>query len=113
MTKALTKACQGNTQRSPTLPQLFNTQAQGTPGTQGTGSQEAPSAGHETQPPRAKAPSTAALQPALSPPAPKKLRFSTDTPPSAAAQQAMTPSPEQAEEEADGESDPVVHVDFF
>ena len=90
----------------------FQHQAQGTPGTPGTGSQEAPSTGHEPQP-RAKAPSTAALQPALSPPAPKKLRFSTDTPLLEAAQQAMTPSPEQAEEEPDGEGDPVVHVDFF
>ena len=113
MTKALTKPCQGNTQRSPTLLQLFNTQPKGTPETQGTGSQEAHTADHETQPPRATATSTDDLLPAMSPPAPKKLRFSTDTPPSATAQQAMSHSPEQAEDEDDGEGDPVINVDFF
>ena len=113
LTKALTKECQGNTQRSPTLVQLCGTQAKSTQGTPSTGSQKASSTGHEPQPPQAQAPPTAALKPELSPPAPKKLRFSTDTPQPEAAQQAMTPSPEQAEEEPDGEGDPVVHVDFF
>ena len=69
--------------------------------------------GHEPQPPHAMAPPTATLQPELSPPVPKKLRFSTQTPLHEAAQTAMTPSPEQAEEESGSEGDPEVNVDFF
>ena len=50
----------------------------------------------------------------MSPPAPKKLKFTTETPHAEAAQQAMTPSPfEQAEEGSDDNDDPEVNVDFF
>ena len=49
LTKALTKECQGNTQRSPTLLQLFGTQAQSSQATS-AGGQQAATTGHETQP---------------------------------------------------------------
>ena len=93
LTKALNKECQGNTQRSPTLLQLFGTQAQSSQATPATGTQPAQATGQETQPPHATLPPTEALQAEMSPPAPKKLKFTTETPHAEAAQQAMTPSP--------------------
>ena len=101
LTKALTKACQGNTQRSPTLLQLFGTQSQRPSRPPTTGSQATP-------------PLSPGLQAEMTPPAPKKLRFSTENSEHNTAPPAMTPSPmEQPEEETENEADPEVEVDFF
>ena len=110
LTKALTKECQSNTQRSPTLLQLFGTQAQSSQATSEAGNQPAP-----TTPPR-----QAAADGNMSPPAPKKLRFTgTDTPHAPAtvsAPQAVlepatnSPAAEEGEEEDLAQD---VTVDFF
>ena len=101
LTKALTNACQGNTQRSPTLLQLFGAQSQRPNRPPTTGSQATP-------------PLSPGLQAEMTPPAPKKLRFSTETSEHNPAPQAMTPSPmEHPEEETGHDGDPEVEVDFF
>ena len=98
MTKTLTKACQGNTQRSPNLLQIFGTQSQSSQAGKDTATQAAiTTVGHDTQPDKQATAVTTGHEPqphevtptrtgstaSLSPPAPKKLRFST-TPPAGA-----------------------------
>ena len=87
LTKGLQKECKGHKPNSPTLAQFFSQASQTTRGSQRTmPHNEAPSAsttvpqettGHETQP-ACQSPGTATDAHAfLSPPAPKKPRFST------------------------------------
>ena len=76
LTKALTREYQGNTQRSPTLPQLFASQASVSQATPPDGPPEVTHTGHETQPVPTTPPTGADHQAVPSPPAPKKLRFS-------------------------------------
>ena len=110
MTKAHRKECQGNSQSSPNLIQLFGSKAKGSQ----------PTTGHETQPAPATPPRLEQTTDQMSPPAPKKLRFTASsskapatlaTASEAHALAAAAESPEGAEEEAP-EADPI-QVDFF
>ena len=122
----LQKECKGHKPNSPTLAQFFSQTSQGTQ-PKGTPA-EKPSAptgtrqeanvntltGHETQPAPFTPPQYPAKPEGLSPPAPKKLRFSTSeqhSPPDA--QPAMTPSHAEQGEEEHGEGDPEVNADSF
>ena len=139
MTKTLTKACQGNTQRSPNLLQIFGTQSQSSQAGKDTATQAAiTTVGHDTQPDKQATAVTTGHEPqphevtptrtgstaSLSPPAPKKLRFSTTPeacampndlnltgPPASSPGSEGATSTESAEEELQ-EHDPVT-VDYF
>lgn len=103
LTKALSKECQGNTQRSPTLLQIFSAQASHSQATTVGGPPAAKPTGHEPQPEPASPETGTTNQPVMSPPAPKKLRYT----------QADTPPAEAEDEEEDPPEDDTMVVDFF
>ena len=106
LTKALKRPCQGQSQKSPTLVQLFSTQSQHSQtGTQAT---KVTQTGHETQPPPEPAVTTLDAPGSMSPPVPKKLRFS-----SAPASSNMADSPQEQGEEEPTQDDPCMEVDYF
>ena len=123
LTKGLQRECEGHKPTSPTIAHFFS---QASPPSQTvpappeptiSSTAAAPQAptdhttGHDTQP---KVALTAPAQPGsdeLSPPVPKKLRFTAETP--TAADEAMSQSIEEAEEEPDDAHDPEILVDFF
>ena len=74
MTKALKRPCQGHSQKSPTLVQLFSTQSQHSQAD--SLAPKATKTGHETQPPPGQPVTTLDAPGLMSPPVPKKLRFS-------------------------------------
>ena len=122
LTKGLQRECKGHKPTSPTLAQFFS---QASPSSQGvtepqrpkhSSAADAPPAttghntGHDTQPkPGPMAPAAQGTD-ELSPPVPKKLRFSAV---SQAADEAMPSSNEEAEEETEQAHDPEINVDYF
>ena len=106
LTKALKRPCQGQSQKSPTLAQLFSTQSQHSQ--TGTQAAKVNQTGHETQPPPEQAATTLDVPGLMSPPVPKKLRFS-----SAAASPHMADSPQEQGEEETSQDDPCMDVDYF
>ena len=106
MTKALKRPCQGHSQKSPTLVQLFSAQSQRSQA--GSQAPKATKTGHETQPPPGQPVTTLDDPGLMSPPVPKKLRFSPKPDSSTLAH-----SPQEQGEEEAAQDDPCMEVDDF
>ena len=117
LTKGLQRECKGHKPTSPTLAHFFsqtNPQGRTTPPERSLSTARAttsPITGHDTQPTADSEAAAPTGSDALSPPMPKKLRFSAEMQP--ATQEPSATSTEEAEEEVDMAHDPEVTVDYF
>ena len=117
LTKGLLRECKGHKPTSPTLAHFFsqtNPQGRTTPPERSLSTARAstsPISGHDTQPTADSEAAAPTGSDALSPPMPKKLRFSAEMQP--ATQEPIATSTEEAEEEVDMAHDPEVTVDYF